>query len=70
MLIDGNHDGKYLEREIKLVYKLLSKNGILALDDVNRNWEEVNFIYNKILLDPAYKLLANDDRIGIIEKVI
>jgi len=70
VLIDGNHDGKYLETETKLVHKLLNKNGLLAIDDVNRNWKEVNLIYKKTLLDPAYKLLADNDRIGIIEKVI
>jgi len=70
ILIDGNHDGKYLDREVKLVDKLLNKNGMLVLDDVNRNWEEVNYVYKKTLLNPVYKLLANDNRIGIIEKVI
>jgi len=70
ILIDGNHDGKYLDREIKLVDKLLNKNGILVLDDANRNWEEVNFVFKKILLSSVYKLLGNDNRIGIVEKVI
>jgi predicted O-methyltransferase YrrM len=70
ILVDGNHDGKYLEREIKLVDKLLYKNGILVLDDINEGWEEVKYVYKKILLNPAYKLLADDNRLGIIEKVI
>jgi hypothetical protein len=53
-IIDGNHEQNYLEREIKLVNKLLSKNGILVLDDANENWEEVNSVYKKILLQPDY----------------
>jgi hypothetical protein len=70
VLIDGNHDGNYLKREIELIDQLLCKNGILAIDDVNQEWKEVNFVFQDILKGKNYNLIGTNNRIGIIQKII
>jgi predicted O-methyltransferase YrrM len=69
IIIDGNHERSYLEREIKIVDQLLNRGGILVFDDVNENWEDVKVVFNNILLQPGFRLYARDKRIGLIEKI-
>ncbi|MFC2102921.1 hypothetical protein ACFLSS_00665 [Bacteroidota bacterium] len=69
-LIDGNHEGNYLRREIELINKLLDKDGFLVIDDVNQNWEEVELVFQEIIKQQKYKFISTDNRIGIVQKLI
>lgn len=64
-VIDGNHEGSYLTREIDLIYRLLKPNGILVADDVN--WNELGRVYatlNPERFEPA----GSDGRVGLAKK--
>jgi hypothetical protein len=67
-VMDGNHLGDYLKREIEAVDRLLNLGSLLLLDDVNSFWNEVQEIYETI--DPTkYQKLGTDGRVGILKKI-
>jgi predicted O-methyltransferase YrrM len=64
-LMDGNHDGDYLQRELDRVRQLLRPGGLLVLDDVSTAWPEIQWFFNSISPDQFQKL-STDDRIGLL----
>ncbi|MGH2929069.1 MAG: class I SAM-dependent methyltransferase, partial [Solirubrobacteraceae bacterium] len=41
VFVDGNHDAAYLRRELRETTRLLETGGVLVLDDVDDNWEQI-----------------------------
>lgn len=70
ILIDGNHEEKYLYEEIHLCTEILDKNGLLILDDINNGWDDINRVFKKLFADKRFEFLASNDRIGIFKKVV
>ncbi|GAB4411444.1 MAG: hypothetical protein Fur0044_05420 [Anaerolineae bacterium] len=67
-VIDGNHLGAYLTREIASADRLLKPGGLLILDDITPYWGEIQEIYETI--DPTrYHKLGSDGRVGILKKI-
>lgn len=67
ILIDGNHDARYLERELEQVRRLLSPGGLLVLDDVDEAaWELVAAIFERLAEGDAFEELGRDGRLGIL----
>ncbi len=66
-LMDCNHDGRYLSRELDEVHRLLRVGGLLVLDDVSNAWPEIQTIFTAIGTDKFEKLAANG-RIGLLVK--
>lgn len=67
-LIDGNHEGDYLKREIETADKLLKSSGLLFLDDINSYWSELQENYESID-ETKYQKLGTDGRVGVLKKV-
>lgn len=68
VLIDGNHDGRYLVRELRIIDKLLSRNGLLILDDVNVHWDEIRRAYEG-LDKHRYREISLDNRMAVSRKL-
>lgn len=66
-LIDGNHDGEYLSREIGMMDGLLKNKGLLFLDDVSLAWHEIERVFEKVD-GAAYTKLGRDGRVGVLRK--
>ena len=66
VLIDGNHSGGYLRREIEQLSRLVRPGGLLFLDDVDENWEGVTQVFEN--LDAArFRRVAHDNRVGVVQ---
>ena len=66
-VMDGNHDGAYLRRELREVAALLRPGGVLVLDDVSSEWFEIERVYAE--LDAAvFEKLGTDGRVGVLRK--
>jgi hypothetical protein len=64
-VIDGNHEGSYLGREVGFVHALLKPAGVLVMDDVD--WSELGVVYTT--LDPEqFEQLGTDGRVGLARK--
>ncbi|WP_353400715.1 class I SAM-dependent methyltransferase [Pseudophaeobacter arcticus] len=66
-LIDGNHSGPYLRREIKMLFELVRPNGLLFLDDVDENWAGVVKVFEN-LDSGAFKRVAHENRVGVVRR--
>jgi predicted O-methyltransferase YrrM len=66
-LMDGNHDGGYLGRELDEVHRLLRVGGLLVLDDVSDAWPEIQAAFAAIGPD-KFETLAANGRIGVLIK--
>ncbi|MDB5290899.1 MAG: hypothetical protein JWL69_2140 [Phycisphaerales bacterium] len=64
-MMDGNHEGSYLRREIKALDDLLAPGGMLILDDLN--WSEVSEVFMSAI-GGGYRQVAGDGRVGILQK--
>ena len=65
-LIDGNHNGAYLRREIDVLARLLRPGGDLWLDDVDENWEDVTAVFEN--LDAGrFRRVAHEGRVGVVK---
>jgi len=68
--IDGNHDAAYLRRELAEITKVLLPGGILVLDDVDANWDQIRRLFEEIDSGgwPYERVLA-DGRVGILRRL-
>lgn len=68
--IDGNHDAAYLRRELAEITKVLLPSGILVLDDVDANWDQIRRLFEEIDTGgwPYERVLA-DGRVGILRRL-
>ena len=64
-LIDGNHEGDYLQRELGQVHRLLRPGGILVLDDVSATWPKIQSVFSGISRE-QFQTLGADGRIGLL----
>lgn len=66
-VVDGNHEGSYLARELDRIDQLLRPGGLLILDDVSGSWPEIQRVYAGV--DRArYEPLGADGRVGVLKK--
>ncbi len=65
-VLDGNHEGSYLQRETAVVRRLLKPNGILILDDVNEAWAEIKAEFDN-LSSKGWRSVAADGRVGVLQ---
>ena len=68
-IIDGNHDGTYLERELETIQRLLVKDGTLILDDVSSDWPEVSDVAAGLEKN-GWKNIIADGRIAIFRRKV
>jgi len=66
-MIDGNHQKQYLLREISSIESLLSKEGLIILDDVSEGWKEIKEVYD-ISTPTGFEKIFSNNRIGILKK--
>jgi SAM-dependent methyltransferase len=70
VLIDGNHDGRYLRRELAYITRLLRPGGLLVLDDVNEWWAGVLEVFEEATAGGApFEQVEFDRRIGILRRL-
>jgi predicted O-methyltransferase YrrM len=65
--VDGNHEKSSLIYEVETIHKLLTKGGLLVLDDVTDYWYEVKEVYESIEKVGFQKWLY-DERVAILVK--
>lgn len=67
VFIDGNHDGRYLEREIDPIRRLLRPGGLMVIDDVDtETWRMVGDIFDRLAGDDAFEEVGRDGRVGLL----
>ncbi len=66
-VIDGNHSGEYLEREIAVVEDLLKPNGLLILDDITESWHEIRSVFEG-RVGRGFSRVGTDGQVGILKK--
>lgn len=66
-LIDGNHHGEYFARELAAIDALLKPGGLLLLDDISWQWEELRASYNAFRQNRYEEVEANG-RVAISRK--
>lgn len=67
-MLDGNHDGTYLERELTRVAALLRPGGILVLDDVDaQEWAAIAEVVAALFADAdgAFRRIATHGRVAV-----
>jgi len=65
VVIDGNHEHGYLQREIAASERLLADGGFLVLDDVH-DWHEVAEVFRETAESEAFTVVGDDRRVGIL----
>jgi hypothetical protein len=67
MIIDGNHEAKYLKSEIEKSKALLKLGGYIVLDDIDpENWSDLYLMYMEIN-SLEFKTILNNNRIVILK---
>lgn len=69
-VMDGNHEGEYLQAEIERLYTLLRRGGILVMDDVEPDgiWVGVFEVFERTKSDGAFEFLEADGRIALFRR--
>lgn len=68
--LDGNHDAAYLRRELAEITRLLEPGGMLVLDDVDENWEQIRGLFHEVGNGGwPYEPVVADGRVGILRLV-
>jgi hypothetical protein len=65
-VVDGNHEGSYLQRETTIVRRLLRPEGVLILDDVSDAWAEIKAQFDD-LRSKGWRAVAADGRVGVLQ---
>lgn len=70
-LMDGNHEGEYLQAEIERLHKLLRSGGVLIMDDVEPDgpWVGVFEVFERTKSDHAFELINADGRVALFRRV-
>jgi hypothetical protein len=66
VLLDGNHEGTYLRREVEALEPLLEDNAIVVFDDV-RDWAGVAAVFSEVIDQERFATLGSDGRVGIVQ---
>jgi Methyltransferase domain len=68
--IDGNHDAAYLRRELAEITHLLAPGGVLVLDDVDENWDQISRLFDEVGGGEwPYERILADGRVGLLRRV-
>jgi hypothetical protein len=67
VLIDGNHDGSYLSRELELLRGLITEGSIVVFDDVGGDWPRVAEVFTRALETDQFESVGTDGRVGIVK---
>jgi len=68
VLLDGDHEEDYLERELSAVRELLTDKGVIVFDDVNaRTFAGVVRVFERATAEEGYAELGQDGRVGIVQ---
>jgi len=68
-VVDGNHDGRYLARELAIIIELLSSRGLVILDDVvEGSFDEIVDVFRSTA-DGAMNEIGRDGRVGVLRAV-
>lgn len=63
-LVDGNHEGEYVARELEALAPLLAEGAVLIMDDVNEAWDEIASLFTS--LDRyGFESRSTDGRVGL-----
>lgn len=68
VLMDGNHEGAYLAREIEQTGALLRPGGLIVLDDVDEAWAEIQAVFAG-LAGAGFEIVGTDGRVGVARRV-
>jgi hypothetical protein len=67
-VLDGNHDGDYLEREFRQLHRLLAPDAVVIVDDVEDNWAEVLETFDLVAHgNSGFMELARGERAGVLQ---
>lgn len=69
IVLDGNHNHKYLLEELNHVNKLLKYNGLVIIDDVHEDWAAIKETFELISHGNQFTKFDFDGRIGILRKI-
>jgi len=70
VFVDGNHDGAYLRQELAEITRLLEPGGVLVLDDVDENWDQIRGLFHEVGNGGwPYEPVLADGRVGILRRV-
>jgi hypothetical protein len=68
-VVDGNHDGRYLARELAIIIELLSCRGLVILDDVvEGTFDEIVDVFRSTV-NGAMNEIGRDGRVGVLRAV-
>jgi hypothetical protein len=70
-LVDGNHLGETVSRELEWLRPRLNKGGLVFLDDVTDAWHEIRDVFNSVSGDTStgFTAVGHDGRIGVLQRV-
>jgi len=70
-LVDGNHLGETVSRELQWLRPRLNKGGLVFLDDVTDAWHEIRDVFNSVSGDTStgFTAVGHDGRIGVLQRV-
>ena len=67
-IIDGNHEGEYLSKEIMVSYALLRNGGHLYIDDLDEDWPQIKKVYEYISESEMFSTSKIGCRTGLLIK--
>jgi hypothetical protein len=68
-VVDGHHDGRYLARELAVIVELLSRRGLVILDDVvEGTFDEIVDVFRSTV-NGAMSEIGRDGRLGVLRAV-
>ncbi len=67
-LLDGNHDGEYLHAELARLLGVMKPGSLVFLDDCDDSWPEVAAAFDAEGRSAAWRAVATDGRIGVLER--
>ena len=67
-LLDGNHDGEYLHAELARLLGVMKPGSLVFLDDCDDSWPEVAAAFDAEGRSAAWRTVATDGRIGVLER--
>jgi len=67
-VIDGNHDPRYLKRELQVLSGMIKDGGVLVVDDVSEHWVSIRRAFRESV-SAKLRNIGENGRIGIFQKV-
>jgi predicted O-methyltransferase YrrM len=70
VVVDGNHEGAYLSRELGRLARLLRTGGLLVVDDVEVGpWDDVVDAFEAATSTGTLREIGRDGRMGVLQAV-